>query len=657
MSVCAISTGNQTCLVNLIWLRQYYFLKTSGNDTCFTEIIVEVKEGNLEYLELFVPYRISDLEDRTSSFLDIRSQLFFNNCYKIEGIDPKNSKQGNIYLKLIKPIGTELNLNIQEITLKKSDTVRGSKVRINFSRPLLSENISGIRIVFDCDCISKKLFENTYNIGFRYYTVNDAVTLNIENALDIQNLDIWTVFPSISDIDSNSLSHPAKPRTYYKDHFHPDYYDVILGSRNKKIWSKFPIISLEWINPGKEPDKPVLEKWTILQISAQFTVHKPEIEKEIFAEIKEEKELARMWTHETGTEDITPKGEPIEKEIIRDKELKRITKEINNLDNISTKYSFHGIVGKSNEIQEVINHIIQIKNTNIDVLITGENGVGKEPVARAIHETSFRKDKAFIPLVISTIPKNLLDAELFGIEHGVATDVKARIGKFEKADKGTLFIDEIGEIPKQDQVKLLRVLQERKFERVGGDKSIHVNVRIIAATSRNLETEIEDEKFREDLYYRLNVFPIHLPPLKDRRSDIVLLADYFIRKYNKVYEKNIKRISTTAINMMMAYHWPGNVRELENCTERAILVTPDEVIHGYNMPPSLQTADHTNTALLPADGASLKDMVDAYEKEVLVDALKQHRGNATAASRHLQTTQRIINYKIKALGINAARYR
>ncbi|OVE76041.1 sigma-54-dependent Fis family transcriptional regulator, partial [bacterium E08(2017)] len=171
------------------------------------------------------------------------------------------------------------------------------------------------------------------------------------------------------------------------------------------------------------------------------------------------------------------------------------------------------------------------------------------------------------------------------------------------------------------------------------------------------ESHISQEKFREDLYYRLNVFPIHLPPLKERRSDIVLLADHFIQKYNKIYSKSIKRISTAAINMMMAYHWPGNVRELENCIERAILTTPDEVIHGYNLPPSLQTADQTNTAILPTDGASLSDMVDAYEREIIIDALKQNRGNASAAARLLQTTQRVINYKIKQLGINAKNYR
>ncbi|MBT3194111.1 MAG: sigma-54-dependent Fis family transcriptional regulator, partial [Verrucomicrobia bacterium] len=181
-------------------------------------------------------------------------------------------------------------------------------------------------------------------------------------------------------------------------------------------------------------------------------------------------------------------------------------------------------------------------------------------------------------------------------------------------------------------------------------------VRIVTATSKNLEKEIREGRFREDLFYRLDVFPIHLPALRDRRSDIMLLADSFVQKYSEVYNKNIRRISTAAINMMTAYHWPGNVRELENCIERAVLTAPDEVIHGYSLPPSLQTADQTNTALIPREGASLKKMLDAYEREVIIDALKKHRGSGAAAARDLQATPRIINYAIKRLGIQPANY-
>jgi Nif-specific regulatory protein len=201
------------------------------------------------------------------------------------------------------------------------------------------------------------------------------------------------------------------------------------------------------------------------------------------------------------------------------------------------------------------------------------------------------------------------------------------------------------------------VLQEKSFERVGGNETITVNVRVVAATSRNLEKGMEDDTFREDLYYRLNVFPILLPPLRERKSDIMLLADHFLQKYGDMYAKDMKRISTSAINMMMAYHWPGNVRELENCLERAVLTSSDGVIHGFNMPPSLQTSDETHTNLLPENGANLRQMVEAYEREILIDALKKHRGNAAAVARYLQTTQRIINYRIKNLGVEPKNYK
>ena len=180
---------------------------------------------------------------------------------------------------------------------------------------------------------------------------------------------------------------------------------------------------------------------------------------------------------------------------------------------------------------------------------------------------------------------------------------------------------------------------------------------MIAATSRNLEDAIEKDRFREDLYYRLNVFPILLPPLRERRSDIMLVADHFVTKYNTLYNKRVKRISTAAINMIMAYHWPGNVRELENCIERAVLSSRDDVIHGTSLPPTLQTSEATNTALLPPEGARLKDLIDAYEREIIIDALKKHGGNAAAAARELMTTPRIINYRIRHLNIEPRNFR
>lgn len=325
---------------------------------------------------------------------------------------------------------------------------------------------------------------------------------------------------------------------------------------------------------------------------------------------------------------------------------------------LGDKYQPHNLVGNAKEMRVVYDQVAQVADSAATVLIRGETGTGKELVARAIHFGSSRKNNPFISVNCAALPENLIESELFGHEKGSFTGAsQQRKGRFELANGGTLFLDEIGDITPAVQVRLLRVLQERSFERVGGDRPISVNVRVIAATSRNLEDAIRSGRFREDLYYRLNVFPIHLPPLRERRSDILLLADHFLQKYNVAYGKKVKRISTQAINMMMGYHWPGNVRELENCVERAVLTATDEVVHGYSLPPSLQTSDSTNTSLVPESGASLQTMVESFEREIIVDALKRHRGIAAAAARHLQTTQRIINYRIKHLGIEPKDYR
>ena len=325
---------------------------------------------------------------------------------------------------------------------------------------------------------------------------------------------------------------------------------------------------------------------------------------------------------------------------------------------LGDRYNPNNIIGNCSSMQQVYEQIAQVADSNATVLIRGESGTGKELVARAIHFSSPRRGNAFVSVNCAALPENLIESELFGHEKGAFTGaMQQRQGRFELANGGTLFLDEIGDISPAVQVRLLRVLQERCFERVGSNTTIEVNVRILAATSKNLEEEIKEGGFREDLYYRLNVFQIHLPPLRERRADIMLLADHFVQKYNEVYGKAIKRISTAAINMMMAYHWPGNVRELENCIERAVLTSTDEVIHGYRLPPSLQTADQTRTAMIPTDGASLKDMVDSYEREIIIDALKKRRGNAAAVARDLQTTQRIVNYRIKKLGIQTQDYR
>ncbi len=250
-----------------------------------------------------------------------------------------------------------------------------------------------------------------------------------------------------------------------------------------------------------------------------------------------------------------------------------------------------GIIGSSGKMQSVYELIERVAPTNASVLIRGESGVGKELIADAIHYGSLRNKKPFIKVNCAALPDSLIESELFGHERGAFTGANIlRKGRFEAADGGTIFLDEIGDLPSSTQVKLLRILQEREFERLGSTKSIKVDVRVICATNRNLEEAIEENKFREDLYYRINVFPLFIPPLRERLNDIPGLADHFIAKFNKTHNKTIKRVSASAIDMLMVYHWPGNIRELENCIERACILSSDNVIRSSNLPPTLQTA-------------------------------------------------------------------
>jgi Nif-specific regulatory protein len=275
-------------------------------------------------------------------------------------------------------------------------------------------------------------------------------------------------------------------------------------------------------------------------------------------------------------------------------------------------------------------------------------------LAQAIHVNSPRADKPFIKVNLAALPENILESELFGHERGAFTGaVSMREGRFEMAHGGTLFLDEIGDLPPSTQVKLLRVLQEKEFERVGSSKSIKVDVRVISATNRNLETLIEHGQFRMDLYYRLNLFPIFVPPLKERRTDIMLLADYFVERAGKKHGKQVRRISTPAIDMLMSYHWPGNVRELENCIERAVLVSADSVIHSHHLPPSLQTAKASGT--MPQ--GKLEAALSALEYEMIVDALKFTRGNAASAARLLGISERLMGLRTRKFRIDPARYK
>ena len=318
------------------------------------------------------------------------------------------------------------------------------------------------------------------------------------------------------------------------------------------------------------------------------------------------------------------------------------------------RYDLSNLVGTSGPMRQAYEQIAQVAPTDTTVLIRGESGTGKELIAHAVHYGSLRAKKPFVKLSVASIPDSLVESELFGYEKGAFTGALTRKrGRFDLAEGGTLFFDEIGELNAAAQVKLLRVLQEREFQRLGGTETIRANVRIVAATNKNLEAAIAAGEFREDLYYRLNVFSIFVPPLRDRKPDILLLAEHFLAKYSRQHRKAIRRMAAPATDMLMSHHWPGNVRELENTIERAVLTCEGAVIHGHHLPPTLQTAESSGTLLQ----TSLTEAVEQYEKDLILDALKSARGNRARAARLLSSTERVVNYKVRKYRIDWQRFR
>jgi Nif-specific regulatory protein len=319
---------------------------------------------------------------------------------------------------------------------------------------------------------------------------------------------------------------------------------------------------------------------------------------------------------------------------------------------LQERYQMGNLIGKAGRMRQVFEMIHRVAKSNATILIRGESGTGKELVASALHYNSHRADKPLIKVNLAALPETLVESELFGHERGAFTGALTRKpGRFELAQGGTVFLDEIGDLSPAVQLKLLRVIQEREFTRLGGTTTLKADVRLLAATHRDLEQLVAKGAFREDLYYRLNVFPIYLPPLRERQADIPLLAEHFLAKYAGEHKKPVKRLSAPALDLLMQYPWPGNVRELENLMERGVLVCDEDTILTVHLPPSLQRLEPGQSH------RGLAAQVETLEKELIAEALRQTRGNQSQAAKLLDTSLRILGYKIKQYGIETRRFR
>jgi two-component system NtrC family response regulator len=333
-------------------------------------------------------------------------------------------------------------------------------------------------------------------------------------------------------------------------------------------------------------------------------------------------------------------------------ENKNLKSEIRLLKNqLQEKFKIDSFISHSPKMEEVLSIAARAADSKATILITGESGTGKEVLAKSIHYVSPRKDKPFVAVNIPALPETLLESELFGHEKGAFTGAdKAKKGRFENADGGTIFLDEIGDIPLNLQVKLLRVLQEHQIEKVGSSESIDIDVRIIAATHQNLEEKIKDGSFREDLYYRLNIVSLHIPPLRERREDIIPLIEHFVQKYSEENGKHNLSLSKEAVDLLIKYNFPGNVRELENIIERAVVLARGEVIT-INDLPNIVKGFKAEKEILTDENATLIEQVEALEKKLIYDALSKTSGNQSQAGRMLGLTERNLRYKMQKYGI------
>lgn len=326
--------------------------------------------------------------------------------------------------------------------------------------------------------------------------------------------------------------------------------------------------------------------------------------------------------------------------------LKRENEELR--ETLKEKFSYSKIIYASGIMEEIISLTFRAAKSDANVLITGESGTGKELIAGAIHNLSSRKDEHFVTAHLAALPETLIEAELFGHEKGAFTGAdRRRIGKFEFASGGTIFLDEIGDLPTSVQVKLLRVIQDKKIVRLGSNQEITIDIRLVCATNKNIEEDIKKGTFRPDLFYRLNVIRIHLPPLRERKEDIPLLTDHFMRSHANKEQKPIKGITDEAMRILLKYHFPGNVRELENIIERAIVLARGEYIAKDELPVSIiETAT-------PVASGKLNETIATIEKQMILDALKKTHGNQTAAAFELGLSERVLRYKIKKHKIQA----
>ena len=335
-------------------------------------------------------------------------------------------------------------------------------------------------------------------------------------------------------------------------------------------------------------------------------------------------------------------------------EHSRMKGEISNLKkSLGEKKS--AVIGDNTGLKQVMTQVRRVAETNATVLIHGESGTGKELIARAVHDNSLRSQGPFVAINCGAIPLTLMESELFGHERGAFTDAKeAKAGTFERADGGTLFLDEVGELPLDAQVKLLRVLEERRITRIGGKKAIPVDVRIVAATNRNLDDEVKNGHFRLDLLYRLNVFTLILPPLRERKEDIPLLTNFFIRKYNRTLSLDVQSVSPEAISLLTSYDWPGNVRDLENAIQSSMILCTGGVIRPEHLPDRIKGYELAEAQTVSgSSGNSIREINAQMEKELIIEALKKHNFNRTLTAEALNISRKTLFNKMKRYGLSS----